>query len=234
MSNSAEEIEYFLAHVWNGAMLQPWQRELAKRMAETTPSLPALFASTRGTSKTLMQIEYLKFLQHPRCAGRRKPMGFLDSMKRRTLERKPSELIQQVRAFAKQNCPWPATWKFHDMRGRMNHARNYPAFELHPDIAKKHEHFWNMKAGAKLMLPSMFGKGRVLYTLREGGTWQKWPWNWIPDSTQLESKVMGFETVVAIGANVVPMASPRSMHDINVHSMLIDGKRWDCINGFTY
>lgn len=86
----------------------------------------------------------------------------------------------------------------------------------------------------KLVFPRhKFGHGRVLFTMKEGGAWQTWPWKWVPDKAELAERgdaPMGFDK---LRNNCMAMASPTSKHDIWVHSFLINGARWDCLNGWT-
>jgi len=126
---------------------------------------------------------------------------------------------------ARTNMGW--SWAKECFQNRQ-HAKRYPAFHLHPMICKKHQQHWTMGAGAKLHLPSNFGKGQVLFTLKEGGTWQKWPWNWVPEKELLDQVILTANTDLTL-------LNPDDKHSygINVHSLLIDGRRWDCINGWT-
>ena len=76
-------------------------------------------------------------------------------------------------------------------------------------------------------------KNTVVYTIREGGIWQKWPWNWVPEEPYFSDILTdpGFRSYAA-KFNVMLFSHKDGKREIKIHSMLINGKRWDCINGW--
>lgn len=112
------------------------------------------------------------------------------------------------------------------------HLAKFPAMRLHPNITIQCINHW-MKT-ARGYLPSKFGKNQVLFTNREGGNWQKWPWNWVPNTQDLANGLLDWEETIA-ARNKMPVQHPTSSKHkgIYIHSILVNGKRWDCINGWT-
>jgi len=111
------------------------------------------------------------------------------------------------------------------------HAKQYPAMRLHPDICQKHKDFWQGNKFGKL---GNYGRGQVLYTMREGGAWQKWPWNWVPSEGMLSTAALTCREFNKVAFRFVNPTYARTNNAVAAHSLLIDGRRWDCINGFTY
>lgn len=124
----------------------------------------------------------------------------------------------------------PKGWSLHkELKQRAAHQAKFPPMQFDPLICNADKRHWTRP---KAEVANQFGKGQVLYTMREGGTWQKWPWNWVPSARVLE--VMREEWPETIATRkAVPMHKEDKAYPIRVHSMLIDGRRWDCINGFT-
>lgn len=137
---------------------------------------------------------------------------------------------------------------------KRNHAERYPAMHLHPNATIECKRHWKQPYETDQGLVSLFryynyGKGQVFFTNREGGIWQKWPWNWVPGEERLlvvklmRDEALGIDPIcgAAIGhPSYVEIRKPNKagLHDencktIRVHSMLINGRRWDCINGWT-
>ena len=77
-----------------------------------------------------------------------------------------------------------------------------------------------------------YGKGRVLYTICEGGIWQKWPWNWVPNDEDLTSNTWS-GVLNPKFFNTACILHKDGKREIYVHSVLVNGERWDCINGWT-
>jgi len=108
---------------------------------------------------------------------------------------------------------------------KANHMKRYPVMKLHSAIVNADKRHWS---SPKADVVSEYGKGKSLYAVHEGGTWQKWPWNWVPC---FDDMTVGDEPIFG---NQILMTHPEDgSRNFKMHSLLMNGQRWDCINGWT-
>lgn len=155
-------------------------------------------------------------------------------------------LVEEIEAFVSRvyrNHTGRYTYTLRDMLERKRHLQKFPAMQLDSHITKRDKAHWikppYLKAFTGTGRHNKFGKGQVFFTMREGGYWQKWPWNWVPEPHFLQQ-------VVEDGMSYMVMRDQFNLPRIRIthpfkkkgnitvyaHSMLIDGRRWDCINGW--
>lgn len=68
------------------------------------------------------------------------------------------------------------------------------------------------------------------YTVREGGTWLPWKeeWGYVTDKDLMKRNPSNNRIELVLVAGHIP-----PNHPVAVHALVIDDKRWDCINGWT-
>lgn len=197
---SAKDIEDWMSKLFAAAM-QPWQQEFYTVMCNTDNKLTLPIAGRRP--KMLKFFTAQQGLGKPSRKRRIDKFGYA-ARKTKHGGRQAARSTRSPTGMTERRAKKIAA----------AHAARYPA---------------NVRVGTYSSLVPEFDKELVLFTIREGGTWQKWPWNYVPQDCDLAIESWP-HTIASL--NKMPIFHSDGQRAVYVHSLLIDGKRWDCINGW--